>query len=179
MTLDEAIAHCLEVAEKNEISAITYKNCKEIKTNMYEKLTAEKAENDCRECAADHRQLAEWLQDYKMLRGEYDNCQLNSIEDYRRETARCRSAYFKVNSELCHMKISLSEYHKEFAEFKRLLKAAVEDFRILGTMLEDGHGHCTAEISCDECVLGGGNLADDCQWRHEAEVLKLIEEEEE
>lgn len=51
--------------EQNEISAITYKNYKEIKTNMYEKLTAEKAENDCRECAAEHRQLAEWLRDLK------------------------------------------------------------------------------------------------------------------
>ena len=63
MTIDEAIKHCLEVAEQNETSAITYKNCKKIKTNMYEKLTAEKAENDCRECAADHRQLAEWLRE--------------------------------------------------------------------------------------------------------------------
>lgn len=70
MTLDEAIKHCLEVADKNEISAITYKNCKEIKTNMYEKLTAEKAENDCRECAAEHRQLAEWLTELKDLRAE-------------------------------------------------------------------------------------------------------------
>ena len=65
MTIDEAISHALEVAEQNETSAITYKNCKEIKTNMYEKLTAEKAENDCRECAADHRQLAEWLTELK------------------------------------------------------------------------------------------------------------------
>lgn len=65
MTIDEAIKHCLEVADKNEISAITFKNCKEIKTSMYEKLTAEKAENDCRECAADHRQLAEWLTQFK------------------------------------------------------------------------------------------------------------------
>lgn len=65
LTLDEAIKYCLEVAEQNETSAITYKNCKEIKTNMYEKLTAEKAENDCRECAADHRQLAEWLTELK------------------------------------------------------------------------------------------------------------------
>lgn len=65
MTIDEAIAHCLEVAEQNEISAITYKNCKEIKPNMYEKLTAEKAENDCCECAADHRQLAKWLKELK------------------------------------------------------------------------------------------------------------------
>lgn len=64
----------------------------------------------------------------------------------------------------------------ELCEAKRLLKAAVKDFRILGTMLEDGYGHCTAEIGCDECVLGGGNLADDCQWCHEAEVLKLIGE---
>ena len=65
MTIDEAIRHCEEVAERNETSAITYKNCKEFKTNMYEKLTAEKAESDCRECAADHRQLAEWLTELK------------------------------------------------------------------------------------------------------------------
>ena len=65
MTIDEAIKHCLEVAEQNETSAITYKNCKKIKTNMYEKLTAKKAENDCRECAAEHRQLAEWLRELK------------------------------------------------------------------------------------------------------------------
>ena len=65
LTLEDAISHCLEVAEQNETSAITYKNCKEIKTNMYEKLTAEKAENDCRECAAEHRQLAKWLTELK------------------------------------------------------------------------------------------------------------------
>jgi len=65
MTIDEAIKHCLEVAEQNETSAILFKNCKEVKTNMYEKLTAEKSENDCRECAADHRQLAEWLTELK------------------------------------------------------------------------------------------------------------------
>lgn len=65
MELDEAIKHCLEVAEKNEIDSITYKNCKEIKTNMYEKLLAEKVENDCLECAADHRRLAEWLTELK------------------------------------------------------------------------------------------------------------------
>lgn len=65
LTLDEAIKHCLEVAEQNETDAITYKNCKEIKTNMYEKLLAEKVENDCLECAADHRQLAAWLTELK------------------------------------------------------------------------------------------------------------------
>lgn len=75
MTIDEAIKHCEEVAELNETSAITYKNCKEIKTNMYEKLTAEKAENDCHECAADHRQLAEWLTELKERRsGGWISC---------------------------------------------------------------------------------------------------------
>jgi hypothetical protein len=68
LTLDEAIKHCLEVADKNEIDSITYKNCKEIKTNMYEKLLAEKVENDCKECAADHKQLAEWLTELKQWR---------------------------------------------------------------------------------------------------------------
>lgn len=70
----------------------------------------------------------------------------------------------------------LEEWLTELKEAKRLLKAAVEDFRISGTMLDDGRGHCTAKISCDECVLGGGNLADDCQWRYEDEALKLIGE---
>lgn len=70
MTIDEAIKHCLEVADKNEIDSITYKNCKEIKTNMYEKLLAEKVENDCKECAADHRQLADWLKELKVQRGK-------------------------------------------------------------------------------------------------------------
>ena len=63
---------------------------------------------------------------------------------------------------------------EELGKAKRFLKVAVKDFRILGTMLEDGRGHCTAKIGCDECVLGGGNLADDCQWRYAAEALVLI-----
>ena len=65
LDIDTAIKHCEKVAEQNETSAITYKNCKEIKANMYEKLTAEKAENECRECAAEHRQLAAWLTELK------------------------------------------------------------------------------------------------------------------
>ena len=97
---------------------------------------------------------------------------LTGLKELREENKDWKEEYAYIN------KVSYG-YYKELKEAKRLLKAAVEDFRILGTMLEDGHGHCTAEISCDECMLGGGNLADDCQWRHEAEVLKLIEEEEE
>lgn len=52
MTLDEAIKHCLEVAEQNKTAA-TWQG------------TIGKLKEDCLQCAADHRQLAEWLQELK------------------------------------------------------------------------------------------------------------------
>ena len=67
LTLDEAIKHCLEVAEEEEYSAIMFKQKKEASAFL-EKAEAEKAENDCKQGAADHKQLAEWLTDYKELR---------------------------------------------------------------------------------------------------------------
>lgn len=145
MTIDEAIKHCLEVAEQNETQA-------EMIGRQLIGSAIDKYITNCRKCAAEHRQLAEWLTELKELRSIVDACNILAVDAFAVE-------------KLC----------KELKEAKRLLKAAVEDFRIVGTMLEDGHGHCTAEISCDECMLGGGNLADDCQWRHEAEALKLIE----
>lgn len=53
MTIDEAIKHCLEVAEVNEDIA---DNCD--MDNWMNKAS-------CEECAADHRQLAEWLTELK------------------------------------------------------------------------------------------------------------------
>ena len=56
MTIDEAIKHCLEVAEENE----------ELSSKFDEWDEWEEADaNNCRECAADHRQLAEWLRELK------------------------------------------------------------------------------------------------------------------
>lgn len=122
LDIDAAIKHCLDVAEQNEISAITYKNCKEIKTNMYEKLTAEKAENDCRECATEHRQLAKWLTELK--------------------------------------------------EAKRLLKAAVEGFNLLGNYLDD---NCPINVNCIICPL---HRDINCKcWKHKDEALALIGED--
>lgn len=57
MTLDEAIAHCLEVAEENESKA-----------NRIEQLHLTGNAEGCRECAEEHRQLAEWLQELKIYR---------------------------------------------------------------------------------------------------------------
>ena len=125
LDIDSAIKHCLEVAEQNEISAITYKNCKEIKTNMYEKLTAEKAENDCRECAADHRQLAEWLMEYKDLKAEQN-------DQY----------------------VFIHELMSELKEAKQLLKSVIDEWHIVCEWGNCGeycgwykNGKCTQEWS--------------------------------
>jgi len=63
MTLDEAIKHCLEVAENNETQAD--KIGRQLIGSAIDKYAT-----DCRECAADHRQLAEWLRELKDLREE-------------------------------------------------------------------------------------------------------------
>ena len=68
LTLSEAIKHCLEVAEENDLAAETYEILAENNHNAYERLTAETNSSRCVECAADHRQLAEWLTELKELR---------------------------------------------------------------------------------------------------------------
>ena len=61
MTLDEAIKHCEEVAEKNEKTIAYY-------TIQGDKEWLDECEKDCIECAKEHRQLAEWLNELKELR---------------------------------------------------------------------------------------------------------------
>lgn len=68
MTLDEAIKHCEEVAEENDLAAGMYKILAENNHNTYEKLTAETNSSRCVECAEEHRQLAEWLRELKERR---------------------------------------------------------------------------------------------------------------
>ena len=60
LTLDEAIKHCLEVAEQNEKKA-EYRP----RMDYYDEM---ESRTDCLECAADHRQLAEWLAELKEVR---------------------------------------------------------------------------------------------------------------
>ena len=89
LTLDDAIKHCLEVAEQNDTQAEKWQ--KE-GGEQWGKTTV------CRECAADHRQLAEWLMELKDLRAEQN-------EQY----------------------VFIHELMSELKEAKRLLKLAVED----------------------------------------------------
>lgn len=75
MTLESAIKHCEEVAEKNEKQASWFW-VKEGNPN-YEK---------CNECASEHRQLAEWLRDYKKLKKQEPKTDvLDKIKQVREE----------------------------------------------------------------------------------------------
>ena len=60
MTLDEAIQHCEITAKSNEKLAEFYYN-KDPGKNQ-------KSGDACQECAAEHRQLAEWLKELKQYR---------------------------------------------------------------------------------------------------------------
>ena len=56
LTLDKAIKHCLDIADGQD-------KCADISVS-------EHAKERIRECANDHRQLAEWLTELKDLRAE-------------------------------------------------------------------------------------------------------------
>jgi hypothetical protein len=80
MTLDEAIKHCLEVAEQNETQA--QKIGRQLVGSAIDKYAT-----DCRECAADHRQLAEWLTELKEWKEN----------PFRRIKAECKENYYCNN----------------------------------------------------------------------------------
>ena len=114
MTLDEAIADALHIAEGQD-------KCAEISVSDHakERMSA---------CAADHRQLAQWLMELKDLRVE-----LNDNGVY------------------------IGELEAERKEYRRLLKAAMED---MNTLYESGK---------DEGCIGIK-----FRWRYADEALKLI-----
>ena len=61
MTLDEAIKHAEEVADEKKKEAC----------NLYDAKVYEES-RDCIWCSEEHRQLAEWLKDYKQLKEQED-----------------------------------------------------------------------------------------------------------
>ena len=142
LTLDDAIKHCLEVAEQNDTQA-------EKIGRQFIGSAMDKRATDCRECAADHRQLAEWLMELKDLRAEQN-------DQY----------------------VFIHELMSELEEAKRLLKLALNDFETIESNLEYDE-HCvikTHSIRCDECPLSAETIYR-CKWRHADEALKLIEDE--
>lgn len=143
MTLDEAIKHCLEVAENNEQFA----------SGKWIGSEGEANRQECEQCAADHRQLAEWLTELKQWRRVYGIC-----PSYEMCIPECREGY-----------------NAQIAEYKRLLKAAVEDFAAIAEV----HAAATP-ILCPQ--YGKYMKAIDVRtrkWRYADEALALIGEEDE
>ena len=69
MSIDEAIVHAREVAERNRKQ---YKNCPSDRIDI--------RHQTCEECAEEHDQLAEWLEELKAYReiGTVEECK-NSV----------------------------------------------------------------------------------------------------
>lgn len=77
MTLDEAIRHCEEVAKEKEQMAF------DLATTFNRETINSK---ECKKCANEHRQLAEWLKDYKRLLKEqelYENRVVGWKKDFK------------------------------------------------------------------------------------------------
>ena len=147
MTIDEAIKHCLEVTNEKSEQAELWKSKDEATISRYFK-----------KCAADHRQLLEWLMELKDLRDLYHATSTNGF---------------------------LSDTLEQLEEAKRLLKAAVKDFQFLESHSEDEEGNCLInykglKVDCKICPLNNNGKCDPnvgCRWNHEAEALNLIGDE--
>lgn len=126
MTIEEAIAHAQQAADtRNDL---------------------------CDKCREEHRQLAEWLKELKLLRADYEKQK-------------------SINYELLKEN---QEFVNENKELKSLLRLAVEDFEFIF----DEHS-CTGARKCDTfCPYNGGE--EDCckgKWKHTEEALKLLGDE--
>lgn len=101
MTLDEAIKYAEEVAEKQEKMAIEWHENQVRKCDLFPFAVMDYThENECKECAEEHRQLAELLKELKQLRE-----QTRWIPMVRREpTDEEKEEYLAQNGEeLCYI----------------------------------------------------------------------------
>ena len=77
MTIDEAIKHAEEVAEENSKSYEEWLACKNRGNVGWSKSDIEavdKSIEQCKKCAEEHRQLAEWLKELKAHREAWEKC---------------------------------------------------------------------------------------------------------
>ncbi len=81
MTIDEAIEHCEEVAE--DMTNVNESKLDLIYCGDTECITEHMAR--CAKCADEHKQLADWLKDYKRLKGQQVNeeCVKRILESLR------------------------------------------------------------------------------------------------
>ena len=88
MTLDEAIKHCEEKAEELKKDA----DYLDVPYGM-----DASAKTKCLNCAEEHKQLAEWLKDYKRLLEERPHGEIlvEHCIEFNSRSSECRSCYSK------------------------------------------------------------------------------------
>lgn len=103
MTLDQAIKHAEEVAEEQDELCKRYDDASGYSRSHNESIRVADAKW-CERCAKEHRQLAEWLRDYKRLK-EQKSC----------EDAISRQAVLAIAGDSC---LDLNDYEdaKEFCD---------------------------------------------------------------
>jgi hypothetical protein len=179
MTINEAIAHAMKVAEQNDAQAEKWR---EEGGEEWGKTTT------CRECAADHRQLAKWLIELKDLREE-NKVLISECDRLIKEKGELLS---KVSGgdvlRICQLEerlqVELDNSHCleiELAEAKRLLKAAVEDFAKFDRENAKNKNCMMPEMDCADCPLSWDSVDDRVEpchsWRCANEAKKLINDE--
>lgn len=111
----------------------------------------------CEECKGEHEQLLEWLRELKELRELY--------------SAQTEGIGFLESDN--------KQLDERLKEAKRLLKAAVEDFKEINSDILTCKYCKWYSAENDECTF----IPDDtpcekiCGWKHEGEALALIGEE--
>lgn len=87
-TLDEYIQYCEEVAEELDMKA-------GFETDYQAYTMSEMERQRCRECASEHRQLAEWLKELKEYRKNYTcfNCYNSSASFSDYPCCECRRCF--------------------------------------------------------------------------------------
>ena len=126
MTLDEAILHAREVAERNRNQ---YKNCPSDRTDI--------RHQTCEECAEEHEQLAEWLEELKsyrasvfsgdmtqkMLKEEYNK----SIDDFAEKlNAKCDG----MIKEKWNSNVAPISWAEAYADFKDDIDEIAEQLKV-------------------------------------------------
>ena len=157
MTLEEAIKHCEEEAKRQD----------DVSRSAAKHGVLQKDIEFCKQCATDHRQLAEWLKELLQRRewcAQYEVEQISNLEQYD-----MLSREYEI----------LNERYKEAV---KLLKAAVEDFAFVSeNFINHMDSFCSMYNHMCGCVEGCPMSSFDdyggCKWRYTDEALKLIGDE--
>lgn len=148
LTLGEAISRALEEAGEYQEKADS--------AELIDILDGLDVES-CKECAADHGQLAEWLTELKELRNSLGAVKLKDMKDAVGLLQELNTENDQLTSQL--------------ADAKRLLKAAVEDFNSVSGALESNMILCMKYIACKDCPFNGENCN---KWRYADEAERLL-----